>query len=355
MPGANQVLHVRAGALARQHLLDGPLRQQDVQLMLGASGGPKWLALYALDRYLFGEFFRQRQTPLQVLGSSAGAWRFACFAQDDPVAASERFAHGYIEASFPKGMSVANITRASKDLLHTVIDSERHAGEILDNPVVRLNLVVARARMITAARHPAAQMAGLALAASANALNRRLLGAFFERVIFHRDNNSPLAGIHDLPTRHVQLDTRNLHQAVLASGSIPMVLEAVEDIAGAGPGRYYDGGVTDYHFDLPLPGDGLVLYPHFYPYAVPGWFDKALSWRRGGGRNYRRVVMVSPSAQWVANLPHGKIPDRNDFARMDDPTRRQYWRQTLAQSQQLADAFDVFVNNPSTFEIEDID
>ncbi|MDF1821464.1 MAG: patatin-like phospholipase family protein [Alcanivoracaceae bacterium] len=352
MPDAHRVLHIRAGDEARQQLRDGPLRQQDIGMMLGASGGPKWLALYGLDRYLFGHFFRYRQTPLQVLGSSAGAWRFACFAQTDPVAATERFARGYIDAAFPRGMSVADITQASKTLLHTVMDSQQHAAEILANPVVRLNLVVARARAITAARHPGAQMAGLALAASANALSRRLLGAFFERVIFHRDSASPFAGLNDLPTRHVPLTGNNLHDAVLASGSIPMVLDAVENIAGAGPGRYFDGGVTDYHFDLPLPGDALVLYPHFYSHAIPGWFDKSLPWRRAGGSHYQRVVMVSPSPEWVDSLPHGKIPDRKDFARLDDDDRRRYWNRTLEHSLQLADAFDRFVQQPAAFAID---
>ena len=67
-----------------------------------------------------------------------------------------------------------------------------------------------------------------------------------------------------LPTQHVLLTKDNLRQAVLASGSIPMVLNPVENIAGAGRGLYYDGGVTDYHFDLSFSDSGLVLYPHFY-------------------------------------------------------------------------------------------
>ena len=194
-------------------------------------------------------------------------------------------------------------------------------------------------------------MAGLALAASANALNRRLLGGFFERVIFHRDTSSPFAGLRDLPTRHVPLNADNLHPAVMASGSIPMVLEPVQDIPGASGGLYYDGGVTDYHFQLHLPGNDLVLYPHFYDYAIPGWFDKSLPWRRAGGASYDRVVMVSPTPEWVARLPFGKIPDRHDFARMDDAGRRDYWRKVLSASAQLADAFEDFAARPASWSI----
>ena len=79
-------------------------------------------------------------------------------------------------------------------------------------------------------------------------------------MLFHAPGEpSPFHYAGLLPTQHTELSTTNLRQAVLASGSIPLVLNPVEDIAGAGVGRYYDGGVTDYHFDLPFTDNGLVL------------------------------------------------------------------------------------------------
>jgi hypothetical protein len=108
----------------------------------------------------------------------------------------------------------------------------------------------------------------------------------------------------------------------------------------APPGRYRDGGLLDYHLDLPYPKvDGLVLYPHFYPYVIPGWFDKTLPWRRARSHRLDNVILVSPSPQWVARLPYGKIPDRNDFRKMDDVTRQRYWQQVTAETQRLHDAF----------------
>ena len=59
-----------------------------------------------------------------------------------------------------------------------------------------------------------------------------------------------------------------------------MVVEGVE-IPGRPGEVHWDGGVLDYHLDLDFgPTDGLILYPHFYDHIVPGWFDKALRWRR---------------------------------------------------------------------------
>jgi hypothetical protein len=60
--------------------------------------------------------------------------------------------------------------------------------------------------------------------------------------------------------------------SLLASGSIPLVLQAVNDIAGAPQGPYWDGGLIDYHLHLPYQRDeGLVLYPHFSDSYRAGW------------------------------------------------------------------------------------
>jgi hypothetical protein len=130
----------------------------------------------------------------------------------------------------------------------------------------------------------------------------------------------------------------------MASGSIPLALNGVANIHGAGPGMYYDGGVTDYHFDIPFSAKGLVLYPHFYSTITPGWFDKALKWRRGSPANFDNVIILCPSPEWVASLPFGKIPDRKDFVQLDDKTRIQYWAETMKRSSELADELHELVH-----------
>lgn len=69
--------------------------------------------------------------------------------------------------------------------------------------------------------------------------------------------------------RFVALNAGNLRQALLASGSIPMVMEGVRDLPGAGAGTFRDGGLLDYHLDLPYSGDDIVLYPHFTDRVIP--------------------------------------------------------------------------------------
>ena len=332
------VLRVMAGPTALAHIRQHGMNQADVAVMVGASGGPKWFSLFGLDQYLFGEFFAGRSTPLHILGSSAGAWRFACFAQADPVAASQRFCKAYSHIRYPKGADASMISQISAGIIDDVFPTEASVEQVLSNPLIKLNLVVAKARRIAAGRRKLMQAGALTLAASANLLHRKNLQYFFQRVLFHAPGEpAPFRHAGILPTQHVTLTQANLRQAVLASGAIPMVLAPVEDIDGAGTGLYYDGGITDYHFDLPFSAKGLVLYPHFYSRLTPGWFDKALPWRRAQKAHLHNVVLLCPSEQWVKSLPFGKIPDRNDF-KLPDKLRIAYWQEVISRSEELAEA-----------------
>jgi murein DD-endopeptidase MepM/ murein hydrolase activator NlpD len=51
--------------------------------------------LFGLDKYIFGDFFKDRTTTLDLIGSSAGAFRFAALSQKDPVAGITRLANIY--------------------------------------------------------------------------------------------------------------------------------------------------------------------------------------------------------------------------------------------------------------------
>ncbi|WP_333609229.1 patatin-like phospholipase family protein [Arsukibacterium sp.] len=332
-------LRVLAGRRAYQQIQQQGLRADDIQVLVGASGGPKWFVLYGLDRYLLGEFFAKRQQPLHLLGSSAGAWRFSCYAQQQPLAALERFAKAYSTICYPPGADSALISHISAAIIDDVFPAEADIAGVLANPVMQLNVIVARAKRFKTGQPKWQQVASLCMAAGANLVKREHLQHFFQRVHFHLSaSQAPFLHSSSLATEHVAFSAENLKQAVLASGSIPLVLDPIVDIAGAAKGLYIDGGITDYHFDLPFSPQGLVLYPHFYPKLTPGWFDKALRWRRTAASTLDNVVILCPSAQWIASLPLGKIPDRTDF-KLPDQQRIENWQQVLSRSTELAEAF----------------
>ena len=328
-----------AGRRALERIRGEGLSPDSVRVVTGASGGPKWFVLFGLDRALWGEFFREVPGPLHLVGSSSGSWRFACAARNDPLAALERFAESYVAQCYPAKPSPAYVTATARDTLGEVLGS-RGAGEIIANPRRRLHLVAARLRGTHGGS--GAVVPRLAAAAALNTVSRRALGVLVERALFHAGGEAgPLADWRDLPTRHLELTAGNLAGALLASGSIPGVMEPVTDIPGAPAGLYCDGGVTDYHFDSAFtlaPGE-LVLQPHFHRRVVPGWFDKGLPWRGTTPEKLADTVLLAPSREFVGGLPRGRIPDRHDFLDLDDATRQRDWRQVLGESQRLGDEF----------------
>lgn len=306
----------------------------------GASGGAKWLVLSQLDRAILQNVVPRIHGPVHLIGSSIGSWRFACYAQRDPLAAIERFEKAYLEQTYSKKPDIHEITAKSREILGLVF-GESGVQEILANPVFRTHVMAVRSRKVTASEHRLVLAAGLLTAALLNAVSRKTLGWFFERALFHdKRDTPPFFDLTGFPLQQVELTAENLADAVVATGAIPLVLSGVRDIAGARPGVYRDGGVIDYHLDLPHSAhERMTLFPHFYDRIVPGWFDKKLKWRRPSAGNVDRTILISPSAEFVARLPNAKIPDRSDFVNYTPDERVKAWRTCVAACEELADEF----------------
>ena len=321
-----------------RHVRRNGFNPGDVGAIAGASGGAKWLVLSQLDRVIIDRILPKLEAPVYLVGSSIGTWRFACYAQRDPAAAIGRFEEAYLEQRYSERPDADEITARSAEILQHVLGSDG-AREILAHPVLRTNVITVRARHLAASEWPPALGAGLALAATSNIVSRRSLGAFFVRSLFYDSRDlPPFFDTGGFPLERTPLTVRNLGESVRASGSIPLVLRGVRDIAGAPRGVYRDGGIIDYHLDLPTSVDGrLTLFPHFFSYLKPGWFDKKLSWRRHRPDNIDRTILICPSAEFVSRLPNRKVPDRTDFQTMDPAARRKAWRSVVAACEELAD------------------
>jgi hypothetical protein len=306
-----------------------------------ASGGAKWLVLSQLDRAILANIVPKLQGPVHLLGTSIGSWRFACYAQNDPVAAIARFENAYIEQSFSEHPDTHEITATSREIIDLLLGSNG-VEEILGHPVFRTHVMAVRSRHILASEKRWLLGMGLLLAAGLNLVNRKTLGLFFERALFYDARElPPFFNVRGFPLQQIELSSRNLEDAIVATGSIPLVLTGVPNIDGALPGVYRDGGVIDYHHDLPHSAEErLTLYPHFYDRIVPGWFDKKLGWRRPRPEHVDRTILISPSQEFVSRLPNAKIPDRTDFVNYSPDERIRAWRGCVKACEELAEEFN---------------
>lgn len=336
MAGNNLVFKAGPGALAAVRR-DG-FAPERIGTLAGASGGAKWLMLSQLDRYVLTNILPKLVGPVHLLGSSIGAWRFACYAQPDPVAAIDRFEQAYISQSYSDKPDIHEITTKTREILALVMP-DGAAAQILSHPVLRTHVMTVRARHIAASENRVVLTTALLAAAALNAVSRSTLGWFFERALFFDARDlPPCFDVTGFPLQKIRIRESNIADVIVATGAIPLVLSGVRDIDGANPGMYRDGGVIDYHLDLPQSDPNrLTLFLHFFDHIVPGWFDKNLSWRRAAPVNIDRTILVSPSAEFVAGLPRAKIPDRTDFTSYAPLDRIRAWQDVVAACAALAD------------------
>jgi len=340
-------IRIRAGARALEHLRRDGLSPRDISCIPAAAGGPKGLALIPLDRWLFGEWLPGADAKPTLIGASIGAWRMTAAAQRDPLAALDRLAEAYV------GAQRYSLRAGPAEVAATMVKlAESVATPWAAREDVPLRVVVARAVGRLAGR---TDRRAFARAALANVSGRPRLGRHLQRTVFASGPSSPLDAAWEdaFATEQHDLVASNAVAALRASGSIPLICDAVQDIPGLPAAHYWDGGLIDYHLHLRydrLPG--LTLYPHFLEGLVPGWLDKFLPWRRSGfgkGDDWLSgMILVAPSPELLARLPNGKLPDRKDFYRyaLAHEARERAWRQAMGECQRMADDFAHWITKP---------
>ena len=384
-----QALHIHAGPLARQTIAQNGLQPSAIHTIPAAAGGPKGLILGALDRFIFGDWLTGSTQPVDLVGASIGAWRMATACLNQSAFGFRRLEHDYIHQHYElppgqKRVSAAMVSELFGQNLKAFYDGR--VQEILQHPRYRLHVVTSRGRHMLNTEHGVRTPLGYFGAFVTNAVRRKAMGAWLERVVFSTPSAAgdgascvPLPfATDDYRTRQVLLSERNFNQALQASCSIPFVLKAVHNIPGAPPGAYWDGGIADYHLHLNYRSriahttdsvannigvtgatghfsiNDLVLYPHFQKAVVPGWLDKKLTWRHHATPHLDRMVLLAPNPEWVKTLPNGKLPDRTDFTRYgnDLAGRVKVWNAACSASNQLVDEFAAWLEKPDMARVQ---
>ena len=359
---ATPALRIIMGAQARAHIAQHGLSAHDISAVAAAAGGPKGLILNHLNRHIFGDFLPAKYEttnvaqPVHLIGASIGAWTMSMAASTNPVAKLAELARLYLECQRYGGKVTATDISENVMRILTALLAGETAHEITHNPLRPLHVLTVRGipKKLLGLGHPTrGHLAGYLAAIASNAVSRDYLGRHLERVLFSSGTALPFfqnetisnQNIDKIPTRVCALTVDNLHAALAASGAIPLLIKPVQTIAGAPPGPYWDGGIIDYHLHYPYTQmNGVVLYPHFADYIVPGWLDKVFKGRRLSVEVapwLGNVILLCPTAEWVKTLPNAKIPDRTDFKHFGDDwqAREAAWGRAISQSQQLGDEF----------------
>ncbi len=348
-----QKLIFRAGREAFQRIRSHKFNRKDIKAVVSAAGGPKWFTTYGLTRYIISDLIDHHDHEMHFIGSSVGSWQMTSALTKDPAAAIDRLQDAYCNFLYSDKPDGREISEACASIISTMLNNEH--DHILNHTSRRLHIVTSRGKGWLGRDNRFTMGAGFAFSFMGNALHRTRLKHTFERVIFSNHIDLPYNGQHDLlPTTFIPLTEKNLLSSLRASGTIPYLMRSIRDVPGGPTGCYWDGGITDYHMTFPYSIDGIVLHPHFLPYVLPGWFDKKLPWKRKASENFMsKVLLVTPSEEFVKSLPRKKISELGDlkYFGLDQQGRIDYWSEISKRSLELGQEMKEIIESGSLAEV----
>lgn len=335
-----QTFNIKAGSIALEHIQKKGLSPDDISVIPAAAGGPKWIALYAFDKYLLANWFHNRTSPLHLVGASAGAWRMACYSLKDADSAMDRFLKNYVEQRYTVMPSPEEVTQELESIIANVL-GENGTTDLLEERMMKLYIISALTKF--KGRASGNYKNSFIWLIIKNTISRRLIESDMERIVFTNAANHEFIQQDNFPTTHINFTETNMIPALRSTGSIPLMTTPVTSISQK-PGLIWDGALVDYHIGLDYHTDGLVFYPHFAPNITEGWFDKFIPWRKFKGSVLDKMILVYPSQKFVQTLPDSKIPDRKDFETYmnDNDKRIRNWYEVAERGKEMAAEFDEY-------------
>ena len=334
---------IKAGKRAYEIIQDGGFHLDRVTTYFGPATGPRWLIASGFDLTLLTKGLLGRARATHLVGSSAGALRFAAWLQPEPEKSYRQLLESYITTSYMRDATPATVLDSLMGIMNSYIEDDA-IPFALASKKYRLAVITVRARNLVASELPWVQRLGLGMAFLLNAIKRSYIHYFAERVVFYNGPKPPAFCLRQgFRGRFIPLTEINFKYAIAASTAIPLVVAGVRNIYGAPMGMYRDGGLVDYHLthNYAASNDDIVLFFNHQERIIPGWLDKKLPYRLPCKDDLDNVLMIHPSPGFVAQLPGGKVPDRDDFATfVDDPaTRIKNWWNAVEYARPLGEEF----------------
>ncbi|MBP7763620.1 MAG: hypothetical protein K4445_12280 [Deltaproteobacteria bacterium] len=308
-------LRIKAGRKAYEIIKDGGFDFDAVSAYFGAAVGPRWLIASGFDLTLLTQKLLGRSRPVHLIGSSAGAWRFAAWLQPEALDAYRKFLHAYVHVGFTREDTPDTILNKFSEIINAYIEDDA-LSFALASKRYRFSVITARARGLVASESPLLQKSALLVCYLLNLISRNAIYTFADRVVFYNGSKPPPFCFQPGFRGHfVPINEANFKYAVMASGAIPLAVAGVRNIFGAPRGVYRDGGLIDYHLTHQFAAreNDLVLFFHHQERIIPGWLDKKIQHRTPDEETLANVVMLFPSQSFIDRLPGGKVPDRDDF------------------------------------------
>jgi len=102
-------IRIKAGRKTYELIRDGGFSLDQVSTLFAPAAGPRWLVATGFDLTLLKAGFLGRKRPIQLIGSSSGAWRFAAWLQPEAEKSYRKLMDAYIRMSFSREDSARTV------------------------------------------------------------------------------------------------------------------------------------------------------------------------------------------------------------------------------------------------------
>ncbi|MEN6422958.1 MAG: hypothetical protein ABFD76_13530 [Smithella sp.] len=209
-------IRIKAGTKIYQIIKDGGFNFDSVSTYFGPAVGPRWLVASGFDLTLLSEGFLGRLKPVQLVGSSAGAFRFAAWIQPEAIKSYHKLMNAYIEMKYTKQDTPETLLEKITGIVNEYLEDDA-LPFALANKKYRLVIITARARGLVAFQNAAIQKLGLATCFVLNYFSRNNIHKFAERVVFYNASKPPAFCLKSyFRGSYVPLNEVNFKYAVLA-------------------------------------------------------------------------------------------------------------------------------------------
>ena len=217
---------IKAGPAARQHIMKKGLSPDDITVIPAAAGGPKWIALYALDKYLMTHWFVDRTEPLHLIGASAGAWRMLCYAMEQPLEAFDRFLKAYVEQTYEHYPTPQEVSDEVIHIVKQILGTEK--SHLYKESLYKLYVIGSCTKNLT--KKVDNYKKHLLKIALKNAISRKTMASEMSRVLFTNSSDEGFIRPDHFETQYIRFDERNIIKGLQSTGTIPILMEPVVGI-----------------------------------------------------------------------------------------------------------------------------
>ena len=146
-------IRIKAGSKIYPIIKDGGFNFDSVSTYFGPAVGPRWLIASGFDLTLLKGGFLGCSNAVHLIGSSAGAFRFAAWLQPEAIESYNKLLDAYINVRYTKSDTPATALEKITGIINEYLEDDA-LPFALANKKYRLVIITARARGLVAFKNP---------------------------------------------------------------------------------------------------------------------------------------------------------------------------------------------------------